>query len=283
VNLAKDKFIPRMFTMRGDRLGYSNGIIILGVLSMVLIYVFEGKTEQLIPLYAVGVFIPFTLSQTGMMVKWLREKQAGWLQKFIINTIGALISLIVTMMFFLTKFTQVWPVFVFLPILLLVFHRIHKHYEAVADQLRITTCEETIKIEGNVIIVPVAGITHVVMNSLEYAKSLNPQQIIAVYVPFEREEEAIFEEKWKKWQPEIRLVTLYTPYRSIVQPLTKFIDTINWKAAELNHRVTVIIPQFIPKKGWHNILHNQSSLLIRARLLFRSDVIVTTVPYHLKK
>jgi amino acid transporter len=283
VNLAKDKFIPRMFTMRGDRLGYSNGIIILGVLSMVLIYVFEGKTEQLIPLYAVGVFIPFTLSQTGMMVKWLREKQAGWLQKFIINTVGALISLIVTMMFFLTKFTQVWPVFVFLPILLLVFHRIHKHYEAVADQLRITTCEETIKIEGNVIIVPVAGITHVVMNSLEYAKSLNPQQIIAVYVPFEREEEAIFEEKWKKWQPGIRLVTLYTPYRSIVQPLTKFIDTINWKAAELNHRVTVIIPQFIPKKGWHNILHNQSSLLIRARLLFRSDVIVTTVPYHLKK
>lgn len=160
---------------------------------------------------------------------------------------------------------------------------IHKHYEAIADQLRISTCEETIKIEGNVIIVPVAGITHVVMNSLEYAKSLSPQQIIAVYVPFEREDEAVFEEKWRKWQPDVRLVTLYTPYRSIVQPLTKFIDKVNWKAAELNHRVTVIIPQFIPKKGWHNILHNQSSLLIRARLLFRSDVIVTTVPYHLKK
>ncbi|WP_189028876.1 APC family permease [Paenibacillus albidus] len=283
VNLAKDKFIPRMFTMRGDRLGYSNGIIILGVLSILLLFVFGGKTEQLIPLYAVGVFIPFTLSQTGMMVKWMRGKPKGWVQKFTINTVGALISFLVTIMFFLTKFTQVWPVLIFLPLLILLFHRINKHYEAVADQLRITTCEQGIQIEGNVIIVPVAGITHVVMNSLNYAKSLSAHQIIAVHVPFEREEEAVFEEKWEKWQPDVRLVTLFTPYRSIIQPLTKFIDTVQRKANESNYKVTVIIPQFIPKKGWHNILHNQSSLLIRAHLLFRKDVIVTTVPYHLKK
>ncbi|MBT2288920.1 APC family permease [Paenibacillus albidus] len=283
VNLAKDKFIPRMFTMRGDRLGYSNGIIILGVLSILLLFVFGGKTEQLIPLYAVGVFIPFTLSQTGMMVKWMRGKPKGWVQKFTINTVGALISFLVTMIFFLTKFTQVWPVLIFLPLLILLFHRINKHYEAVADQLRLTTCEQGMQIEGNVIIVPVAGITHVVMNSLNYAKSLSAHQIIAVHVPFEREEEAVFEEKWKKWQPDVRLVTLFTPYRSIIQPLTKFIDTVQRKANESNYRVTVIIPQFIPKKGWHNILHNQSSLLIRAHLLFRKDVIVTTVPYHLKK
>ncbi|MBP2000010.1 amino acid transporter [Paenibacillus shirakamiensis] len=283
VNLAKDKFIPRMFTMRGDRLGYSNGIIILGVLSIVLIYIFGGDTEQLIPLYAIGVFIPFTLSQTGMMVKWLREKPTGWIQRFVINTVGALISFIVTMVFFLTKFTQVWPVLIFLPLLLLLFHRIHKHYEAVADQLRITSCEPGMRIEGNVIILPVAGITNVVLNSLDYARSLSPQQIIAVYVPFEREDELAFEEKWKKFQPNVRLVTLYTPYRSILQPLTKFINTVQWKAAESNHKVTVIIPQFIPKKGWQNILHNQSSLLLRAHLLFRKDVIVTTVPYRLKK
>ncbi|MEK4326318.1 APC family permease [Paenibacillus sp. FSL R7-0312] len=284
VNLAKDKFIPRMFTVRGDRLGYSNGILSLGVLSIILIIAFKGRTEHLIPLYAVGVFIPFTLSQTGMMVKWIRQKPEGWLPKLIINTTGALISFIVTIMFFLTKFPQIWPVLVFLPLIILFFYRIHKHYESVADQLRITTCgEPPLAIEGNIIILPVAGITHVVENSLRYAKSLGAEQIIAVHIPFEREDDVIFEEKWKKFHPEVRLVTLYSPYRSIIHPLTKFIDTVQRKASESNYQVTVIVPQFIPKKGWHNILHNQSSLLIRAHLLYRRNVIITTVPYHLKK
>ncbi|MCP1306873.1 APC family permease [Paenibacillus tyrfis] len=283
VNLAKDRFIPRMFTIRGDRLGYSNGIIILGLLSIVLIVAFKGQTEHLIPLYAVGVFIPFTLSQTGMMVKWFREKPKGWVSKLLINSIGALISLLVSIIFFVTKFAQVWSVLVFLPVIILIFHRIRKHYEDVGDQLRISTCEPALSIEGNVMILPVAGITQVVENSLNYVKSLSPHQIIAVHVPFNREDEAMFEEKWKKWQPDIRLVTLHSPYRSIIQPLTKFIDTVQRKASESHYQVTVVIPQFIPKKGWHNILHNQSSLLIRAHLLFRRDVIVTTVPYHLKK
>jgi len=283
VNLAKDKFIPRMFTIRGDRLGYSNGIIILGLASIVLIIAFEGHTENLIPLYAVGVFIPFTLSQTGMMVKWVREKPKGWAFKLIINSIGAVISLIVTIIFFLTKFTQVWPVLVFLPIIILVFHRIRKHYDAVGEQLKVTSCDPAVPIEGNVIIVPVAGITHVVENSLNYAKSLSAEQIIAVYVSFEREDEKKFEDNWKKWQPNVRLVTLHSHYRSIIGPLTKFIDTIEHKASEANYRVTVVIPQFIPRKGWHNILHNQSSLMIRTSLLYRRNVIITTVPYHLKK
>ncbi|MEH7375548.1 APC family permease [Neobacillus drentensis] len=283
VNLAKDKFIPRMFLVRGDRLGYSNGIIILAITSIILIIAFQAETEHLIPLYAVGVFIPFTLSQTGMIVKWIREKPQGWLPKLIINAIGAFISFIVSMMFFLTKFTQVWSVLVFLPIILFVFYRIRKHYEAVGAQLSLTTCEPLMPIEGNVLIVPVAGMTNVVANSINYAKSLSQDQIIAVYVSFERDDEKNFEEKWKKWQPDVRLVTLHSHYRSIINPLTKFVDTIEHKASESNYRVTVIIPQFITKKGWHNILHNQSSLLIRAFLLFRRNVIITTVPYHLKK
>ncbi|MFO1446297.1 APC family permease [Bacillus sp. Bva_UNVM-123] len=283
VNLANDKFIPRMFKIRGDRLGYSNGIIILGLFSILLIIAFEGRTEQLIPLYAVGVFIPFTLSQTGMMVKWIREKPAGWIPKLIVNTIGAFISFTVTIIFFITKFTHVWPVLIFLPIIIYLFHRIRKHYEAVGEQLRLTTSEQCEPIEGNVIIVPVAGITHVVENSLSYAKSLSAYQIIAVYVAFDREEERKFAEKWKKWQPDIRLVTLHSQYRSIIQPLTKFVDTVEHKANEANYKVTVVIPQFIPKKGWHNILHNQSSLLIRTFLLYRRNVVITTVPYHLKK
>ncbi|RDU37635.1 amino acid permease [Neobacillus piezotolerans] len=283
VNLAKDKFIPRMFTIRGDRLGYSNGIITLGFASILLIIMFKGHTESLIPLYAVGVFIPFTLSQTGMILKWLREKPAGWRVKLAINATGAAISFIVSLMFFLTKFTQVWPVLVFLPLTILLFHRIKRHYEAVGDQLRIASCEAATPIEGNVMIVPVAGITHVVENSINYAKSLNADQIIAVYVAFDREEEKKFAEKWAKWQPDVRLVTLHSQYRSIIQPLTKFVDIVEHKSKEMNYRVTVVIPQFIPKEGWHNILHNQSSFLIRAFLLYRRDVIVTTVPYHLKK
>ena len=283
VNLAKDKFIARTFTIRGDRLGYSNGIISLGLLSIILVIVFKGKTEHLIPLYAVGVFIPFTLAQAGMMVKWIREKPNGWIPKLIINSLGALISLVVTIMFFLTKFAQIWPVLVFLPLIIYLFHSIRKHYEVIADQLRISPCEPSVPIEGNMIIIPVSGITRVVENSLNYAKSLHANQIIAVYVSFKKEDEKKFEEKWKKWQTGVRLVTLHSQYRSIIQPLFKFVDTVEHKAKELNYQVTVIIPQFIPKKGWHNILHNQSSSLIRAFLLFRSNLIVTTVPYHLKK
>jgi amino acid transporter len=283
VNLAKDKFIPRMFLVRGDRLGYSNGIIILGFASILLIGAFHAETEHLIPLYAVGVFVPFTLSQTGMMVKWLREKPEGWVPKFIINTTGALISFIVTLMFFLTKFSQVWSILVFLPIIVLIFHRIKKHYEAVGDQLRLTTCEPVLEIKGNVMIVPVAGMTHVVENTLRYVKSLNPDQIIAVNVSFGREDQKKFEEKWEQWQPDIRLVTLHSYYRSILGPLTKFVDTVTNKAKENDYQVTIVIPQFIPKKGWHNILHNQSSLLIRSYLLYKRDIVIATVPFHLKK
>ncbi|KOR89561.1 APC family permease [Paenibacillus solani] len=283
VNLAKDKFIPRMFTARGDRLGYSNGILILGLLSILLIIAFHGQTEHLIPLYAVGVFIPFTLSQTGMMLKWIREKPAGWVPKLVINTIGALISLTVFLMFFMTKFMQVWPFFIFLPFMVYLFYSIKKHYDAVGEQLRITTCEPSVEIKGNVVIVPVSGITHVVEHSLNYAKSLSADQIIAVYIPFEREELSRFDEKWKKWRPDVRLVTLHSPYRSIIHPLSKFIDTIQRKATESQYQVTVVIPQFIPKKSWQNLLHNQTSFMLRAYLLYRKDVIVTTVPYHLKK
>jgi amino acid transporter len=281
-NLAKDKYMPRMFTIRGDRLGYSNGIVSLGIASILLIIAFHGQTEHLIPLYAVGVFIPFTLSQTGMILKWLREKPAGWLAKLTANLIGALITLTVLLIFFATKFGQVWFVFIFLPLIVILFLRINQHYEAVGEQLRIHPEEAIPPIEGNVIIVPVAGITKVVENTINYAKSIT-DQIFAVYVSFDREDEKRFEEKWQNWQPDVRLVTLQSRYRSILQPLSKFIDTVEHKAQENNYQVTVLIPQFIPKKNWHNILHNQSSLLIRTYLLYKKKVIVATLPYQFKK
>lgn len=283
VNLARDKYLPRMLSNRGDRLVFSNGIVTLGVAAIILILIFKGNTEHLIPLYAVGVFIPFTLAQTGMMLKWLREKPANWVTKFIINTIGTFICFIVTMMFFITKLTQVWPVFIFLPIIIILFHQIRKHYEAVGEQLRIQEAASALPIQGNIIVLPVSGITTVVENSLNYAKSLSPDQIIAVYVGFDRENIIKFEEKWKKVHPDIRIVTLYSYYRSIIGPLSKFIDFVNKKANENHYNVTVIIPQFIPKKGWHYFLHNQSSLMIREFLLLRKNVVVSTVPFHLKK
>ncbi|MFC7370220.1 APC family permease [Fictibacillus iocasae] len=281
-NLASDKYMPRMFLQRGDRLGYSNGIITLGVSSIVLIVAFSGMTEELIPLYAVGVFIPFTLSQSGMIIKWLRDKPKGWQLKLLTNAVGAVITFTVLSILFVTKFAQVWSVLIFLPIIVYIFIRINRHYQDVGSQLRLDNQTPAPHIKGNVIIVPVAGITKVVENSLTYARSIG-DQVIAVYVAFDRESELEMEEKWRARYPDIRLVTLMSHYRSVTQPLTKFIDIVAAKAEEDSYAVTVLIPQFITKKSWHNILHNQSSLLLRTYLLYVKNVIVTTVPYRFKK
>lgn len=282
VNLSKDGYIPRMFQVRGDRLGYSNGIVLLGIGAIVLIILFGGKTESLIPLYATGVFIPFTLAQAGMMRKWLRERPKGWQGKLTINTVGAIISFTVAAIFFVTKFGYVWPILIFVPVMVIIFHRIKSHYDSIGPQLKLTD-EMLPEMNGNVMIIPVSGITKMVRNSLNYAKTLNPDMIVAVYVSFDKEDLKAFEAKWKKWQPDIRLVTLYSPYRSLVNPLTKFIDKVEKKAREKNYYVSVIVPQFIVKKGWHNMLHNQSSLLIRTYLLYKRNVILITVPFRLKK
>jgi amino acid transporter len=281
-NLAKDKYIPRMFANRGDRLGYSNGIMALAIGSIILVIAFKGKTESLIPLYAVGVFIPFTLSQTGMIIKWLREKPKGYFKKLLANLLGALITFGVLVIFFVTKFDHVWPILIFLPIIVFVFMRIEKHYFAVGEQLRVDSSFTDSKIEGNVVVIPVAGITTVVENSIKYAKSIT-DEVIAVYISFDPEEERIFKEKWNKWNPDVRLVTIRSSYRSVIVPLCKFIDTVERKAEESNFQMTVLIPQFITKKNWHNILHNQSSLIIRTYLLYKKNVIVTTIPYHFIK
>jgi hypothetical protein len=217
-----------------------------------------------------------------MIVKWVREKPAGWLFKMLINMIGALITLTVVLIFFITKFTQVWYIVIFLPIIVFLCHRIKRHYNAVGEQLRINVGEQPLELKGNVVIVPIAGITKVVENSLNYAKLIG-DTVIAVYVSFDREREKQIEEKWKEWQPDIRLVTLYTSYRSILRPIERFIDIAEEKADEKNFTLTVLIPQFITKKRWHDILHNQSSLLLRLYLIYQKNVIVATVPFRLKK
>ncbi len=279
--LAKDKYMPHAFMVRGDRLGFSNGIIFLGVASALLVLGFHGDTESLIPLYAVGVFIPFTLSQLGMMVRWIKRKPQGWVFRFTINTIGMLTTLGITLIFIITKYSHVWFVFIFLPLVMFIFYQIHRHYINIADQLRIDIDKDKPCIKGSTIVVPVAGVTRVVMNSLSYAKSLT-DNVVAVYVGFDDEDIERMEKKWEEWNPGVRLITLRSSFRSIIRPLMKFIDTVEWKTAETDH-ITVLIPQFIPRHWWQNILHNQSSLLLRAYLFNKKDIVIATVPYHLQK
>lgn len=270
-----------MFMVRGDRLGFSNGIIILSVLSALLVIVFKGDTENLIPLYAVGVFIPFTLSQLGMMIRWIRLKPSNWGLKLTINTVGMLTTLSITLIFIFTKFSQVWVIFIFLPLVVYIFYKIYTHYENTAEQLRIDIKVDKPEVKGNTIIIPVAGITRVVMNTISYAKTLSPN-VLAVYVGFDDEAIHKMEQKWEEWNPGVRLIVLKSRYRSILGPLRRFIDTVEWKTSATDH-ITVLIPQFVTHHWWETILHNQTSLLMRAYLINYKDVVVATVPYHLNK
>ena len=279
VSLSKDGYLPRMLQMRGDRLGYSNGILMLGLGAILLLIIFKGKTTNLIPLYAVGVFIPFTLAQTGMFMKWLRERPKGFVVKMVTNLVGALISCTVAMIFFLTKFSHVWPVLIFLPIMTFIFYKIHRHYEQVNEAMKL---QHVIDIkEGNIFILPVAGMTSVVEHSLNYARSLNPGQIIAVHVCFEKEECKLFEEQWRNWQPNTRIVAVYSPYRTMLQPMTRVIDRIQKIAKYKDAQVSIVIPQFLPEKRWQYALHNQTGVFLRTYLLYRKDVAIITVPYHI--
>ncbi|MCY8513947.1 APC family permease [Bacillus atrophaeus] len=280
-NLARDQYMPRMFTVRGDRLGFSNGIIFLGVASILLILLFGGQTEHLIPLYAVGVFIPFTLSQTGMCVKWIRQKPKGWAGKMVINAAGAAISFMVLSILFVTKFHLVWPVLIFMPPVVLLFFAIKNHYTSVGEQLRIVN-KPAEEIKGTVVIVPIAGVTTVVEKSIQYAKSLS-DQVIAVHVSFDKEHEKKVEKRWEELNNGVRLVTLHSSYRSLVHPFDKFLETVEAKARKRQFSVMVLFPQFITKKRWHTILHNQSAFLLRVRLFWKKDIIVATLPYHFKK
>ncbi|MBC1475233.1 APC family permease [Listeria grandensis] len=281
-NLSKDKYMPRMYLDKGDRLGYSNGIITLALGSILLIILFQGKTESLIPLYSVGVFIPFTLSQTGMIIKWVKEKPEGYMKKLSANLLGALISFTVLMVLFITRMSEVWPVFIFMPAMIYVFHRTRSHYAKLAPQLRIDEQIDLPAFEGNAVVICVSDTTKVVEGALRYAKSIG-DTVIAVHVSLDRQEGKEFVERWNRIHPEVRIADLYSTYRSITEPLMKFIDTAQQKANQDNYSLTVLIPQFIPKKGWQNVLHNQTSLLIRTKLLFKKDVVVATYPYHLKE
>ena len=322
--LARDRFLPRQFANRGDRLVFSNGIVILAVFSGLLVIGFGGDTSRLIPLYAVGVFLSFTLSQSGMVVHWIRERRklgktnnpaqapqhnaaaqtlpdieleeneihrsyfvtddvtapSNWKKSLLINAVGALATFVVLCVFIATKFIHgAWIVVVVIPLLVLVFRTIHKHYVMVAKQLS-TEGLEPLKPINHTVIVPISGIHRGVVSALQYAKSIGSDKVQAVYVDFEEEATANLKDKWERWGAGVQLVVLPSPYRELTRPLLKHINRLAHH--NKTDMITVVVPEFIPAKWWQHILHNQSSLLLKGSLLFKRGVIVTSVPYHLE-
>lgn len=329
--LARDRFLPRQFANRGDKLVFSNGIIILAVFSSLLVVVFGGDTSRLIPLYAVGVFLSFTLSQSGMVRHWLKERaqvrkkveakkpeaptpnnesqngpppvpdfaleeeeihrsyfvsdkvteRSHWKKSLIVNAVGAVATFVVLCVFITTKFFHgAWIVVVVIPLLVLMFRAIHKHYVDVAKQLSMQSLEQ-LKPIRHIVIVPISGIHRGVISALQYAKSISTDTVMAVYVDFEEETTAMLREKWERWGAGVQLVVLPSPYRELTRPLLRFIARLEkQRDADM---ITVVLPEFIPAKWWQHILHNQSSLLLKGALLFRQGIIVTSVPYHLKR
>lgn len=277
--MAQDKNMPRMFSNRGDRLAFNYGIITLGFLASILLIVFHGRTDALIPLYAIGVFLSFTMAQLGLVLKWRRDKTEGWQRKVIINGIGAFITLCVVIIFSITKFKEgAWIVIVISPLLLWFITNISKHYDNVGKQLRVELTEP-LPITETVIIVPIAGIHKVVLSTIAYAKSLTPN-VVAFYVAFSPEDAKKMEEKWEQWNPGVRLVVVVSRYRTLVKPLLEFIGRVEHRYGE-DKKVTVLLPEFITHKWWHRWLHNQSAFRLRNLLLKRKDVVVSTVPFHL--
>ncbi|MFL2063700.1 APC family permease [Latilactobacillus sakei] len=283
-NLAKDKYMPHMYMDRGDRLGYSNGIITLAIGSMALIFIFNGDTSRLIPLYAVGVFIPFTLSQSGMLRKWWVERPKNWFGKSIANFVGALISFAILIILFVYRLPDIWPFFIIMPIMIWIFYKIHDHYKKVARQLRVSANEAVLHdYDGSTVIVLVSNVTQVTRGALDYAQSIG-DYVIAMHVSTDEnpEKEREIQAEFKADFPNVRFVDVHSSYRSIQKPIVRFVDIVSKNAQKRNFTTTVLVPQFVPRKPWQNILHNQSSLRLRTAFASRENIIISTYSYHLK-
>jgi amino acid transporter len=292
--LARDRYLPRQFSNRGDRLVFSNGIILLAIFSGVLVWAFRGETSRLIPLYAVGVFLSFTLSQAGMVVHWWHKghgtgkASAGdasggkshWRKSLVINGIGAIATCVVLIVFIATKFIHgAWVVVLLVPLLVLMFLKIHRHYLEVAAQLS-TEGLTALRPIHNEVIVPISGIHRGVIAALEYAKSIAPHHVTAVYVNLDDETTQKLREKWQQWGSGVNLVVVASPYRSLLRPLLNYVDRV--KRSSQGVVVTIVLPEFVPAKWWQNLLHNHTSLFLKGALLFKKGVVVTNVPYHLE-
>ncbi|MBC7837182.1 MAG: APC family permease [Nitrospiraceae bacterium] len=279
--LARDGYMPRQMATFGDRLVFSNGVVILGIFACFLLVLFHGDTHALIPLYAVGVFISFTLSQSGMVRRWLTKKGPHWRKSLIVNGAGAVITGIATIILASTKFTQgAWIVFLLIFILVLMFRSIHSHYKAVTEQISLTRDHRPPIPQRNIVIIPISGVDQAVIRAVDYARS-RPGEIHAVMVDVDMQATARIQIQWAQWGCGVNLRALPSPYRSVMKSLLDYIEQILEKEPDI--WVTVVIPEILPAHWWQSILHNQRALFLKTALLFKDRVILIDVPFHLKR
>lgn len=277
--VARDRFMPRQFMNQGDKLAFSNGIIALSVAAGVLIFIFKGDTHRLIPLYMIGVFLSFTLSQSGMFLRWRRLKPPRWRVTAAINGFGAIVTGIVLVIVGVTKGPDgAWIVMILIPAIVILFRITKSHYDDVAAQLTLRDWAPPGR-RTNVVIVPISGMQRAVVHALRYAESISTD-VRAVYVNDSPAAVTALRKDWKTWGGSVRLVVLDSPFRSVMEPLLEYIRQVGRERT--NAYITVVLPEFVPSRWWHHLLHNQRALLIKGMLLFRPNIIVTSVPFHLR-
>jgi amino acid transporter len=295
---ANDGYLPRQLTYRGSRLVYSHGIELLAVIASVLIIVFDASVTALIPLYAIGVFLSFTLSQGGMAHRWWKighlppgkvveergstlRHDPNWRVKMIINGFGAVCTAIVMTVFVVTKFKDgAWIVLIIMPVLVLVFQLIRRHYAGVAKRLTLENYDAPLRITRHRVIVPVAGVHRGALAALRYARSLS-DDVTALHVAIDPTDAEKVQKKWEIWGDGGRLVILESPYRLMLEPLLEYIDQLD-RHRQPNETITVVVPQFVPKHRMESALHMRTADILRMALLHRPGIVITDVPYQLE-
>ena len=284
--MAKEGYAPRQLSMRGDRLSYSNGIIGLSLAAAFLILIFQGNVSALIGLYAVGVFISFTLSQLGMLTKWFRIKGKHWIYKAFVNGLGATVTAIAVIIIAIAKFEKgAWLVVILIPILIFLMLKVKKHYVAVSKQLRITPEELALldmkhNMYRNRVIVPIESINKASIRALRYARTIS-DHVVAFNVSIDEESGQKVKDRFNQMSTDISLIVKYSPFRKVVDPLLKFIESAeyDYKKGDI---ITVILPQFAVKTWWNKILHNRTRVYIEKQLMKHKHVVVCTMPLQLK-
>jgi amino acid transporter len=277
--VARDRYMPRQFANLGDKLSFSNGIVALSLGAAALIVIFGGDQHRLIPLYMIGVFLSFTLSQSSMFLRTTRLKEQGWLPSAAISGFGAILTFLVLIIVVMTKTLDgAWIVIVLIPILVTIFKLTRSHYESVAEQLSLKTVVVDTTPHGHIVIVPIGGVQRAVIEALRYASAL-AKDVRAVYVNVNPDALVQLKRDWPVWGSHVKLVVLQSPYRSMTEPLLDYIDRMEKEHPD--DYITVVLPEFVVKHWWHHLLHNQSAMVLKAALLFRPRVVTTSVPFHL--
>lgn len=277
--LAQDRFLPNQMAARGDRLAFSNGIVILALTSALLLWAFHGETNALIPLYAVGVFVCFTLSQSGMVWFWRRTRARGWRWRAALNGFGAVATGVVAVIQVVTKFSGgAWIVVLVIPVLIVMLRGIHRHYLRYWDDTRFDGHSPILPLR-HAVVVPVNRISKATAAALVYASTIS-DDVVAIAVDVDAMAMAELRTRWEEWDIGIPLVILNSPYRSVLRPLVEYVE--GRRRDSLGDLVTIVVPEVVPRRWWEHLLHNKTALYIRGAFLFRPNVVVTSVPYHLE-